>query len=108
MNEQELALIEKFGAALSENGKFVVDAYTRWSLAASICWVIFGILLVAFPFIQKIDIPNKEDGKWVNPIIKYAIIFFGCLFIFANIPDIFSPEGYALHKLITDLVPNSK
>lgn len=111
MDEKTIGLIKELTEVFGKNFDFIVGAYSTWYLTSALGWIIFGILIIAFAF--KIVRTKKGDKEpaydefpfWI-PILKWGIVFIGALFILFNIPDLISPEGIALHRIITDIRGN--
>jgi hypothetical protein len=99
--------LQIINAILNNATQTTVDAYSNWFCAAAICWTIFGLsLIIAGIYVFKGDkIKEKfdNDGEFWLGLVSLLSIFIGSVIVFAHLPDLFSPQGIAIHQLIRDL-----
>lgn len=92
-------MIEQLALIFGESGRYVVDQYAHWFIVSSFVWVLLGVGLIALAWLWKFP----EDWEGEQLLFKVMAVILGGLFIGCNLPDLISPEGIALHQLITDI-----
>jgi len=98
--ETEAQTVLKILELLGDSGNAAVAEYASWFVWSSFTWIIIGMLLVSFAF--KFIKPESVD-ELAYILIRAAMVMVGTIIIGANIPDLFAPEGMAIHQLIRDV-----
>jgi putative Mn2+ efflux pump MntP len=97
------AIAKSIGVASNE----IIPYYVKYYTISAISYIILGLIMCflgCIVFKNWLKIEDKDDGLPIFMILGSIIMFFiGCLFVFVNLPDIFSPEAMAYHRLIRDL-----
>ncbi|MGR3218936.1 MAG: hypothetical protein ACUZ8H_03840 [Candidatus Anammoxibacter sp.] len=103
MNEQTVNLISELSESLGVATGELLKYYSEWYFANGILYVLLGVAV--FMGSKRIKpIENSEDFTiGFIAALRYAGMFFGLLFIAANAPDLFAPEGIAAHRIIMDI-----
>ena len=98
MKEEELQLLKDVINQVGEKGNYVITAYTEWYFTNAVVWLSAGIVFsLLCLFLYKVVYDELIKGLLVLGIILNLYV------IFYNITNIFEPEGYAIHQLITDI-----
>lgn len=97
----EIQILNQIGTSAAQ---IAISEYSRWIMASSIIWMIFGIIMLVVGikiFFHKFeDDDNKFYARiWVSIIIIIALIIISC-----QVSDICAPKGAAIHMLIKDVM----
>jgi len=99
--------IKYLGELGSEGVQQALEAYTGWFRVYAAGLICLGITIVTGG-VKLVKATTGELDGW-NEIWRYVVFgvlaFIGALFIVFNLPTLVSPDGYAIHQLITDIMP---
>jgi hypothetical protein len=99
---KETEIINRVAEILGQSGQYAVQEYAVWHIVYAIGLIAIGLFLIYKG--NKFVAPKGWDEQ-ITPIIKGIMIFFGALFVVANLPDLFSPQAMAIHQLLNDIKP---
>lgn len=100
MEPEAMIIIEQLGKIISQNTSQIVTYYTKWHLLSALGWAFLG----AFFMIASIKAPTPEAFEEPFPVIcRTGFFVIGIIMVVSNMPNIFSPEAYAIHQLINDI-----
>jgi hypothetical protein len=102
INEKDSELIRELASVVGKSSEQVVSSYSEWFVYSSLGWVAVGVAICVLAVVLEFgaDSDLEEISKL---LIRAAIAFFGCIFIFVNLPDLLSPQAAAIHQIITDI-----
>lgn len=107
MNEQTLNLLTALAKSLGVTVETVISYYVEWCITASIVYILFGIVLILlsiyFPKFRTEDNDSYTNFKALELSFRGFGIFIGSLFVVINLPYLISPQGIAIHRLISDI-----
>lgn len=106
MDEKTIALVQKITDSIGANKDFIIETYTKWYMASSVCYLLLGFFIIFagwFIVPKKNESIEDNDAEFILPLAKWILTTIGLLFIVANLPDLISPEGIAIHRLIRDI-----
>lgn len=92
--------IQQLSTILAESGNTISEAYSYWFFWNAIGWMFMGLCIIGAAI--KVKKPEEMDDR-AALVIKAVLIFIGSLFVFVNLPDLFAPQGIAIHQLIKDI-----
>jgi hypothetical protein len=103
MNDATIKLLQSLADAVGASLPMILGHYTTWHLVSALGWIAFGSFIV---FTSTKWIPDEDVwDPTVAGIVRILLLFVGGIFIFVNLPDIFSPQAAAIHQLLTDIHP---
>ena len=104
MLEKEIQLLKEISTPAVQEA---IASYSSWFFAASLGWIICGIILIygGYRFIkpwQKAE--DKTDPGPAFGMVGIGIaIFVGAMMIFSNVPDLLNTKAMAIHQLLKDI-----
>lgn len=98
MDDKDYELINKVLNNMSSGTTEIVNSYATWHFTSAIGWMVFAAIVIGLGIYGLI---KNHSIEW--RITFCAIIFLGGMIFFGNLPNVFAPEGRAIHGLIKDI-----
>lgn len=104
MEGENLKMLQEVINAIGGTGSAVISEYTVWFIVSAIGWIILGVAIIYSAYKWKVENEGPcDDFYWGRVLARSFFMFIGALFIFCNVPDLFSPEAAAIHRLLQDV-----
>ena len=96
MEQEEL---DRFVQVFGDSSSWAIEQYAEWYVVSSIVWLLLAVSIIVLAI--KVNWPDDWD---VHPlVIKSALVGVSIIVIGCNLPDLISPNGIALHQIISDV-----
>lgn len=111
MEIETLHILNGLSETLGVSPDQIIKEYTYWIVVKSLSYIALGIAAICVAIKFNILVKQEEREEWETPdewevttlIVRGILLLIASFLIVPNIPDLFTPEAIAIHRLLRDV-----